>query len=291
LKWFLFKLAFFYPRLYAFFCYYRKKERRREFEEKVLLFYEKYRDPKKVEEIVKGVFELRGGRKMQRYLIPLIDTRFIRRFVTVEGLDHLNRAINEGRGVLLMAGHIGNPHIGFNILRRMGYEVTIMKGGAPKRPKYRKFRYTDPQDYTVFVRNATLSKGSKEGVSEILRSGGIFYYTADATAGKRKVVIPFLGRSIGFPTGTIHLAHQAKAVVLPFIHLYRRGKIGLIFKDPIDGGWINGEGDYRRIISEFSKLLESYILEYPEEYMGIYGDTVLDDYYRSGRGKEDELGV
>jgi hypothetical protein len=68
-----------------------------------------------------------------------------------------------------------------------------------------------------------------------------------------------------------------------FIHLYQRGKITLIFKESIDGHWRNGERDYRRIMAEFAKLLESYILTYPEQYMGIYGPTVLSDYYRSQR--------
>jgi lauroyl/myristoyl acyltransferase len=78
----------------------------------------------------------------------------------------------------------------------------------------------------------------------------------------------------------LYLAHQANASIIPFIHLYQRGKMTLIFKDPLDEEWRDGEIAYQRIVKEFVKLLEAYILKYPEQYMGIYGPTVLANYYR-----------
>ena len=139
MKWFLFKLVFFYPRIYAFFSYYRKKGKRREFEDKVVFFYPNGKDPYRVKEIVKGVFELRGVRKVMRYLIPWMDGYYIKRFVEVEGLHYLEGVLKEEKGVLLMAGHIGVPHLAFNALRVMGYDVILLKGVTPKIPKHPKF--------------------------------------------------------------------------------------------------------------------------------------------------------
>jgi hypothetical protein len=91
MKWFLYRLAFLYPKIYAFFCYYRKVERRREIEDKVQFFCNKGWDSKRMRSIVMGVFELRGSRKVMRRLILLMDAHFIKRFVKVESLHHLNR--------------------------------------------------------------------------------------------------------------------------------------------------------------------------------------------------------
>jgi lauroyl/myristoyl acyltransferase len=184
----------------------------------------------------------------------------------------------------MMAGHIGNPHIGFSVLRAMGYQITIIKGGKSKKADHRKYRYSDPPEYTIFTEDAPLSKDSRERALDVLRSGRTLYYSMDAFGGKRRVEVPFLGRSMAFATGTLYLAHQTHAIVLPFIHLYRHGRIELIFKSPIDVGWKNGEGDYRRMISEFTGWMESIILKCPEEYMGMYGDTVLDHYYHEMKG-------
>jgi len=282
LKWLLFKVAFIYPRVFAFSSYYRKKEKRREYEDKVLFFYpEKEKDPKRVKKIVKGVFELRGVRKVMRYLIPLMDSSFIRRFVEAEGLHHLDEALKEGRGVVLIAGHIGIPHLSFNALRVMGYDLILLSGVTPKHPKHPKIRYYDIQDNTIFVHDPDLSETYKKRILETLQARKLIYYDGDAGEGRAKEKIFFFGKEMDFPTGMVSLAHRANAAIIPFIHLYRRGKITLIFKEPIDHHWEEGKGGYRRILEEFVKLLESYIVAHPEQYMGIYGPTVLAYYYQS----------
>ena len=88
-------------------------------------------------------------------------------------------------------------------------------------------------------------------------------------------------------TRIIHLAHQAKAAIVIFIHLDQKGKITLIFKEAVDHHWVNGEAEYRKIIETFANLLESYILSYPEQYLGIYGPTIPAYYYRDHRGKDE----
>jgi len=55
LKWLLFKLAFFYPKIFAFHSYYRKKQKRREYEDKVLFLYpEKEKNPKRLKKSLRG---------------------------------------------------------------------------------------------------------------------------------------------------------------------------------------------------------------------------------------------
>jgi len=286
LKWIFLKLAFFYPRVYAFLCYYRKRAKRKEFENKVLFFYPKEKDPQQVKKIVKGIFELRGVRKVMRYLIPLMDSQYIQRFIEMEGLDHLDEALKEKRGILLMAGHIGVPHLAFNALRVMGYETILLSGVTPKTPKYPKIRYYDTPDKTIFTHDLSLSENYKKRILETLRSGKMIYYDGDAGEGRKKERVPFLGREMDFPTGMLHLAHQANAIVIPFLHLYRRGKITLIFKAPLDKGWKYRENTYQNILQQFVELLEAYILNYPEQYLGIYGPTVLANYYKSFREGE-----
>ena len=158
MKRFLLRLAFFYPPIYSFFCYRRKHGRREEFEEKARLYYANQNDPQSLKRIIRGVFELRGVRKVMRYLIPWMDRRFIERSVKVEGLQHLEGMLKKGRGVLLMAGHIGVPHLAFNALRVMGYDVILLSGVTPKKARYPKMRYYDTPDRTIFVHDRSLSQ-------------------------------------------------------------------------------------------------------------------------------------
>lgn len=286
MKWLFFKLLFLYPRVYAFFCYYRKKERRKEIEEKFDFFFKEQWNAKKRRAVVLNIFQLRGLRKVAYYLIPLMDAQFIKKFVKIEGLHYLDRALKEGRGIVLMTGHFGNPQLGYNAVRMLGYDLILIKGGAPRsvrKPRRKKFRYVDAIENTIFISASSLPENYKGRILETLRSGKIINYYGDTKEGRKKEKISFLGREIGFPTGIIPLAHQAQAAIIPFIHLYRNGKITLIFKEPIDDNWKEGEKGYRRIVEGFSKILESYILDQPQQYFGIYGPTVLSDYYLSYR--------
>ena len=280
LKWLLFKLAFFYPRVYAFFCYYRKKGRRKEIEGKFTYFLQERLGPKKRKKVVRHIFELRGSRKVMNYLIPLMDEQFIERYVTTEGLHYLDRALEKGRGVVLMTGHFGNGHLAFSALRAMNYDLTFIKGGMPRTPGRYRFRYVNTPDNTIFIHDPSLAGDYKERILQTLRSGKIIHYYGDTREGRVKENLSFLGRTMGFSTGIIHLAHQANAVIIPMIHLYQRGRIALIFKEPIDHDWIKGRDEYGRIVSEFAKLIETYLLALPEQYLGVYGPTVLAYSYR-----------
>lgn len=279
-KWLTIQLVLVYPRIYAFFCYYRKKERRKEIEDKFDFFLGGTWTPEKKRRVVRHIFELRGSRKVMRYLIPHMNAEYIKRWVRTEGLYHLDQALEGGRGVVLMTGHFGNPQFGFNALRVMGYDLVLVKGGQEKQ-RDRTFRYTDSVEDTIFINEASISEVYRGRIIETLRSGKIINYYGDTQEGRTKERIPFLGKAIDFPTGMIHLARQTKAAVIPFLHFYERGKITLILREPIDHGWERGEGEYQRIIQEFASILETYFLVYPEQYMGIYGPTALAASYRA----------
>jgi lauroyl/myristoyl acyltransferase len=123
----------------------------------------------------------------------------------------------------------------------------------------------------------------KKRILDCLRSGKIIYYDGDAGEGRTTEKLSFLGREMNFPTGMIYLAHQAKAAIIPFIHLYQKGKITLLFGAPLDNKWKQGKSAYKPIFKKFLQLLEFYVLKHPEQYMGIYGPTVLAYYYRTYR--------
>jgi Kdo2-lipid IVA lauroyltransferase/acyltransferase len=289
LKWLLFKLAFLYAKIYAFSSYYRKEGRRREIEGKFDFFFPGRWSPEERKRAVRHIFELRGSRKVMHYLIPLMDPGLTREFTKVEGLDHLNHALEEGRGVVLMSGHFGNPYLGFNALRAMGYDLVLVKGGRPReagKEGHRRVRHTDTMEKTIFIYDPSLADQYKDRILETLRAGKIINYYGDTREGRKKETISLLGAKLGFPTGMIHLAHRANARIVPLLFLYQGGMTTLIFREPIDRDWKEGEEGYGRVVIEFAKLLESDLLRFPEQYMGIYGPTVLSQYYETQQVEE-----
>lgn len=280
MKWFLLRPFFLYPKVYGFFCFHRKKGRRREIE---ALFQrvDSHWDRKRIETITRSIFELRGLKKMNRRLIPLIDQGFVERFVRAEGLDHLDRALADGRGVVLLSAHFGNPHLSINALRAMGYPVKVLKGGVQRKARPSRFEYYETWENTVFLHDPSVSmEAKKKRILDILASGGILYQMADAAEGRRKEEASIFGRAMGFPTGLLHLAYQARAALLPLFHFYEDGLLKLRVHERLEDGWLEGEGGYARIVSRYAKLLESNIHDHPGQYIGIYGPTVVRASFR-----------
>jgi Kdo2-lipid IVA lauroyltransferase/acyltransferase len=289
MKWLLVRPAFLYPKIYAFFCYYRKKGRRREIEQ-ILLSLGRW-NSERVKSIAMGIFERRGLKKLNRRLIPLFDPPFIEKFVGVEGRHYLDQALEGGRGVVLMSAHLGNPHLSINSMRVMGYPVKVLKGGSLRKAKVSRFEYYETWDNTVFLHDPSLSDSErKRRIVELLQSGGILYQMSDAEEGKRKQYASFFGREMGFPTGLIHLARQANAALVPLFHLYENGRLILLLKERIDNDWKNGEREYPRIIEAYAGLLEACVVDHPEQYIGFYGPTVIRSYFLRGEQDRDASG-
>ncbi len=283
-KYFLYKFFFTYPKVFSFLYYYTRKAWREEFEDRIKFCYKK-NDPEEIKKIVKGIAEIKGTRKAQKYLIPHINKQFVEKFVSVKGIQYLNQAIKEQRGVVLMTAHIGSPHQSFCSLRAMGYNVIVVKGGKPLLKNHHKYKYFDTEDNTIFVHKSVPSETNKKRIYKILNSGGLIYYTADAGLGEKSIKAMFLGKKMNFPTGMVHLAHQANAVLIPLIHLYDSGRITLIFKEPVNNNREDDLCGYNNIIRKYIEILEEYIIKYPEQYIGIYGPNVLSLYYQSHNRK------
>jgi Kdo2-lipid IVA lauroyltransferase/acyltransferase len=263
-----FRLLFLYPRVYAFFAYYLGKRRKRQYEGNVELFFPKESDPQGFRRVTRAMFELRGTRRIQRHLIPRIDDRFIGRYVQMEGRDILDRALLKRKGVVLLSAHVGNLNIGLGVLRKLGYGVHFLKGGNPEKRRTGGALSANPPELSIYIPRPPVSGNTKDVIIQALRSGKIIYYTVDSAWGRKKAEVSCFGRTFHISTGMIYYARQADAIVIPFLQLYRRGNIKLVFKEPIDGGWKQGDKDYDRVIKEFAKILESYVSAYPEEYYG-----------------------
>jgi len=110
---------------------------------------------------------------------------------------------------------------------------------------------------------------------DVLRSGRTLYYSMDASA-EEESGSSFPGEEYGLCNGTLYLARQTNAIV-PSLHSssIATGKIGVDLQGTDRCGLEEWGGRLQAgMISEFTGWMESIILKYPEEYMGIYGDTV-----------------
>ncbi len=148
--------------------------------------------------------------------LPWISDAKLQELVLVEGLEHMDEALAEGRGVLVITAHFGNWELGGALLSVKGYPMNVVARDA-----------TDPLIGTLFDR-ARRSKGTRvfgrwdgRALLRALRDNQLVAILPDQHAAEGAVRATFLGRPADTAVGpaTFHL--RTGAPIVP-VFTYRR---------------------------------------------------------------------
>jgi len=192
------------------------------------------------------------------------DPESFRDRVTVSGLENLQKAKAEGRGILLLCAH-------FTTLEFAGALLSLFE---TMDVTYRK--HSNP------LFEAVMSNGRKrlypnvivrENVREAFRSlkqGHIVWYAPDQDYGARhSVFVPFFGVEAATITATTRFARANNSEVIFFSHYRLEDNSGyhLEFSKPIDN---YPSGDERVDAARINTIIERAIRKHPEQYLWLH---------------------
>ena len=139
--------------------------------------------------------------------------------VTFEGLEHLERALDKGRGAIVLTGHVGN----FELLMRMAGRV-----GTPVHVIIRPF--TSPVAAAILERlraggpNILAARNSGREALRVLSSGEVIVFVLDQhVATRRAAWVPFFGRPAATSRDAVRLSHRTGAPIVPVFTWRRSG--------------------------------------------------------------------
>jgi len=182
----------------------------------------------------------------------------------LEGIEHLNTAIDAGKGVILLSAH-------FTTLEIMGRVLAL--SCPPFDAVYRKNR---SEFITELLRTGrevsaddTIEKRDIKKMVRKLRKGRTVWYAADQSYDRKgSEVVEFFGVPSMHTTATSVLARLGKAVTLPFFP--RRLEDGsYVFKilPPLEDFPSDDEVEDTR---KYIAVLEAHIRKCPEQYFWIH---------------------
>ncbi|HUF71780.1 MAG TPA: lysophospholipid acyltransferase family protein [Gammaproteobacteria bacterium] len=141
----------------------------------------------------------------------------LRTLVEVEGIEHLERALAKGKGVILAAGHFTPFEICGPVIKDYVPRYTLVYNKRRSRllneiQRRRRERYADE----------TYPKGAVRAIVRSLRNNGAVWFAADESFSEQSAArIEFFGAPVLMSTATARLARLSGAEVVP-LHFRRR---------------------------------------------------------------------
>ena len=187
--------------------------------------------------------------------------RRLRPLAEVEGLEHLQAALAQGRGAILLSAHFTTLEIGGRLLRLH----------HPFRPIYRPTK--NPLWDWVMLRSRqrhvelAIDRRDVRGILRALRANEAVWYAPDQDYGREhSVFAPFFGVPAATITATSRLAAISSAPVVPFFqHRLAEGRGYRLRIEPALTGFPSQDpiADAERI----NRLVEARVREHPEQYL------------------------
>ncbi|MFH1008154.1 MAG: lysophospholipid acyltransferase family protein [Candidatus Latescibacterota bacterium] len=190
------------------------------------------------------------------------------RIVTAEGLEHLERAREEGRGVVVLSGHIGNWELLGAYLALKGYPLSVV-GTSLNNPRLDRLLVAHRERFGL--KNIARGKATRQ-ILRALHRGEAVGFLIDQDTKVEGAFVDFFGRPAYTPTGPVGLSLKLGAPIVPVaIHRERDDTYHLIVRNRIDLIDTGDEAEDLRInTATCSKILEDFIREHPAQWVWMH---------------------
>lgn len=221
-------------------------------------------------------------RTCSSFLRPMLDLILfwrhgdrIMREMSIGGMEHLEQADAEGKGVLLLFAHLGSFDLFAVVMARLHKPFTpiIFHPRTTPVPKYvstlalfGQMLGCDPLSPVFWVGKDTVKK-----VRAHLAAGKRVGVTFDVDG---NCVVELFGRPAALADGIAHFAIDSGAPIIPFALFHGREPLDrrLVIYEPLRYELTgNRSDDVKTIMTEVAKAGERMVREEPEEWMSWFG--------------------
>jgi len=247
---------------------YRVDQRRRQYALKNLhLAYGDSLTRAERETLARQVFERWGESTIDFLRIPALSPAESAELVTaVEGREHLEAVRSDGRGFIVVTGHLGN----FEFLGRWMADQGVPSTAIVREP-------SDPA-FAAYVRqireyggNETLNRGtSPRELLSRLRAGRVVTLGIDQNA--TESFIPFFNVPVGTVTGPAVLAFRTGVALLPAYCVREPdNSYRIIFDTPIEPATKEDrDAEILRLTHAASDSLERMVRRFPDQWLWLH---------------------
>jgi len=218
--------------------------------------------------ICHNCFRNLGKSMMEFFQFPRLNSENLGRMVTFQGRQNIDDALKMGKGVIIITSHFDNWELMAASLALSGYKVNYIVR-AVRSPRLDVFVNENRKSmgWTPIPRGPSIKSALK-----CLRRNEILGIAPDIDTKVDGVFVDFFGRSAFTPRGPVSIALRTGAVLVPAFIIRQKDDTHKIvvekaLKLETTG---NTEEDVRLNTARFTKIIESYIRKYPEQWIWMH---------------------
>ena len=174
--------------------------------------------------LTRCIFRSFGSYLVEFFNYDAYDLEWVQKHVSLSGLEHLDKALQRNKGVIVATAHIGNWELAGAVTAMLGYPVSIVylpHQNAKLDGLYRKQRQSKGQD------TIPLNKSQHECLAR-LKHNRMLALVSDVNLSKKGKKVVFFDRVAEFPRGPAVLAARTGAeIVFGFLLRKSRGNFVL----------------------------------------------------------------
>ncbi len=227
-------------------------------------------DERERERILRGCFTSLGRLLGEFSQFPRATPESLRRIVECQGLENLQAARAHGRGVILFTGHLGAWELSSFALSAFGYPLSFLV----RRIDNPRVEQMIEETRTRFGNRSIDKRAAMRPMLRTLRAGGTLGTLVDLnTQPHEGIFVDFFGIPASTTSGLAALALRTGAAVLPVFVPWdeKQQRFTLRIDPPLTiTPTGNQTEDIRQLTSLFTSVVESYVRQYPEQWLWIH---------------------
>ncbi len=221
-------------------------------------------DPRAQRRLVRRTFVSNAIGMVETAVAWFGDPGSLRARTRLQGKEHLDRALAQGKGVLLLGGHFTTLDLGGALLS-LYQDVDVTYRPHPN-PVFQHFMLRGRER----LYGTAFDRAEVRGMLRSLKRNRVVWYAPDQDYGaKHSVFAPFFGIPAASITATARFAEMSGAPVVPFSHF--RSEDNSRYELHIDPPLENFPGcDAVDSATRVNEWLESAIRRHPDQYMWLH---------------------
>ncbi len=191
--------------------------------------------------------------------------RDISKLVRVEGLEHLRKALERGKGVIFVTAHIGSWDVGGVALSGISGLPALSAVVEPVSKESSDYAMTEIREKRGIN---VIPLGRPLAIGRALRRNEIVFVVGDRLVGAEGVGVDFFGERTLFPRGAAYWAVKSGAAIIPGFCIRQPDGtyIGHIEEAILSDGQEDAESGIRVQTQRIASVMERYISTYPEQW-------------------------